>query len=179
MLEALDDILVKSLCKPYTSDHATKLYENISVYDLQFRHLVHKVVNNEEAVEPIARNFTKCQLPKFININCTDEEFKNTYGWPDDKYIRLRKLIQRIETLKEVLISHYHETWEAVTGATTVQQTQVTKSLKQMTDELMYKLKTRLFQPYNLSDLFKFVPRSVESRPSVFYYGHVDYDNSL
>lgn len=182
MLVTLDNILVKSLRRQYNKDDVIKLYENISRYDFQFRHLVHKVINNEEDAESVARNFTKQGLPKFINIGCSDEEFKKTYGWPDAEYTHLHGLIETIQTLTQILFSHYHNTWNTTTAVPTTQVTQVTKSLLQLKVEYIHSLENRMFvEPFNLSQIFLMFPteRVGTTTVGVFYNDYVDYDNSL
>lgn len=184
MLMTLDDLLVKYLGNLYNKVDTIKLYENISTYDFHFRHLVHRVVNNDGDSEAIAETIINNRLPKFTNICCTDEEFKKKYSWPDDEYKRLHELFQRIETLKEILISHYYDTW-VTTGTSTTRQTQPTKSLLEQANEFVHKLRTVYFQPYHPSILFEVTPNETiyeyyqHHTPAVWYYGHVDYDNSL
>lgn len=77
-------------------------------------------------------------------------------------------------------MSHYYSSWEVTTVATTTQQSQVTKSLKEIEDELAYEMNNTFFQPFNLSKILELTPReSYEKKIAVFYYGFVDYDDSL
>lgn len=178
MLVPLDDILVKSLQEQYNKDHAIKLFKNISTYDFQFRRLVHKFVNNDRGAEPAARNFVKHRLPKFTNIGCTDEEFKKKYGWPDAAYECLHRLFQKIETLKEIFMTHYYSTWEITTGVTTIRTTRVTRSAKEIAEYYLYQLQNNF--PTDLSYLFEITPKEKPVLATEYlYYGHVDYDNSL
>lgn len=178
MLVPLDDILVKSLQKQYNRDHAIKLFKNISTYDFQFRRLVHKFVNNDRDAEPAARNFVKHRLPKFTNIGYTDDEFKKKYGWPEAEYECLHKLFQKIETLKEIFMTHYYSTWEITTVLTTTQTTRVTRSLQDLANYWLYNLQNKF--PTNMSLLFEITPdEKIEIQTETVYYGYVDYDNSL